>query len=527
MKKQLLLLSILGILAFPISLLGKNAHSTTNKSKTIKGVVVDELNEGVPGFFVKVKGSYLSTLTDANGKFKLTVPENIDSIMVKSYDGEEQTFYITNDSCVLKLKYENKNFNSSEKDLNSEKIVSDEKLITINSRQHIRNKNLSDRNFIKIGREYIYVPQLFVGDFPNYNKNKEYNRTIEIVNLNGKTHFFEVDKEPFYKVDTETFNLDGLVYYELIYHLPNKNDTSCVIANDVNIYLNHKVNNKLELISKTNSLGRYSIFVDSYVYDRIVFIGSDSAKTSINIKNLYPIRRNIPIFNPPLYIDIIDPLSKDSILLKKSYNQNSLTKEIPQDVIIGVRAAKPAIYLYPTKTDTISIKLDFRGTLGTTYPKYTGEWKVLATPNGELTNLSDNRKYNYLFWEGTYDFPISHFDYKSGFVVAKNDLDKFLIEKLSLIGLNNTEVNDFVVYWLPMLEKNEYNLIHFFINDNIDGSAFMNVKPKPDSEIRLFMEFKAVDKNYKITPQQLPSIPRKGFTLVEWGGGIIGDGKIQ
>jgi hypothetical protein len=144
-----------------------------------------------------------------------------------------------------------------------------------------------------------------------------------------------------------------------------------------------------------------------------------------------------------------------------------------------------------------------------------------------LKNLKDNREYNYLFWEGILNFSSSHFDYKSGFVVAKEDLEKFLLDKLSYIGLNNSEINDFIVYWLPQLEKNEYNLVHFFINDNIDNSAFLDVKPKPDTEIRLFMEFKAVDKSYKIEEQKLPKIERKGFTLVEWGGGISGQNKIE
>lgn len=194
---------------------------------------------------------------------------------------------------------------------------------------------------------------------------------------------------------------------------------------------------------------------------------------------------------------------------------------------IEVTAYKPAIYLYPTQEQKTTIQLDFKGQLGTTYPKYNQGWNVIAKPNGEILNLTDNRKYTYLFWEGAAKFPESHFDYKNGFVVAKNELDKFLLEKLSYIGLNNTEINDFIVYWLPQMEKNEYNLVHFFINDNIDNSAFLNVNPKPDTEIRIFMEFKAVDKSFQIKEQILPKIERKGFTLVEWGGGIIGKNRIE
>lgn len=203
---------------------------------------------------------------------------------------------------------------------------------------------------------------------------------------------------------------------------------------------------------------------------------------------------------------------------KEDYNEHSE---------IQIRVVKPAIYLYPTQEEEISIQLDFKGNLGTTFPKYKNGWTVKAKTNGELINLADNRRYNYLFWEGDNSFPESHFNYKDGFVISKNKAEQFLIDKLSILGLNNTEINDFIVYWLPQLEKNEYNLIHFFVNDNIDNSAFLDVKPKPDTQIRVFMEFKAVDKDYKIKEQQLPKIERKGFTLVEWGGGIIGSGKIE
>ncbi len=216
---------------------------------------------------------------------------------------------------------------------------------------------------------------------------------------------------------------------------------------------------------------------------------------------------------------ILTENSTVKIVLDEDPNQN----ELDEVVLTG----KPAIYLYPTQEQEINIQLDFKGQLKTTFPKYNDGWTVIAKPNGELTNLTDNRKYNYLFWDGWNKFPTSHFDYKDGLVVKKSDLDKFLIEKLSHLGLNNTEINDFVVYWLPQLEKNEYNLIHFFINDNIDNTAFLNMTPKPDTEIRVYMEFKAVNKDYKIKEQQLPKIERKGFTLVEWGGGIIGSGKIE
>ena len=42
-----------------------------------------------------------------------------------------------------------------------------------------------------------------------------------------------------------------------------------------------------------------------------------------------------------------------------------------------------------------------------------------------------------------------------------------------------------------------------------------------DTEIRVFMTFKASDKKINIEEQELLTPKRKGFTLVEWGGSKI------
>jgi len=210
---------------------------------------------------------------------------------------------------------------------------------------------------------------------------------------------------------------------------------------------------------------------------------------------------------------------------------NSIKGEL-KDLILDktyavIKVLKPAIYLYPNVEQKITIKHDFKGQIKNTYPKYTNKWEVIAKPNGQLKNLADKRSYNYLFWDGVYNFPKEHYNYKTGFIVKKSNLIKFLQEHLTKIGLNNTEINDFIVYWLPLLNKNDYNFIHFRINDNIDNISFLNVDPKPDTVLRVFMEFKGVEKDLRITKQELKTIKRNGFTLVEWGGAYIGFEKIE
>ena len=86
-----------------------------------------------------------------------------------------------------------------------------------------------------------------------------------------------------------------------------------------------------------------------------------------------------------------------------------------------IRILKPAIYLYPTSKQKIEIIHDFKGTILNTYPKYNNKWTVIAEQTGLLTNLNDNRKYQYLFWDGAYKFPAEHYNYKSGFYINREN----------------------------------------------------------------------------------------------------------
>ncbi|SFA72473.1 hypothetical protein SAMN05660845_0238 [Flavobacterium swingsii] len=202
---------------------------------------------------------------------------------------------------------------------------------------------------------------------------------------------------------------------------------------------------------------------------------------------------------------------------QKEINISLKVKQRPHEMMVK----KPVIYLYPTHKTNIHLVLDFKGQLLTTFPKYENNWQVTAYPDGRIFDKKTNRFYNSLFWDGNIIFPEGHYDYKSGFVVSKKDLTSFLIQKLENIGLNTTETNDFVQYWLPILEKNEFNFIHFRVNNDYDVISKNNITPKPDTSIRVFMDFYALDKPKIIPEQILRKTERKGFTLVEWGGSDV------
>ena len=180
----------------------------------------------------------------------------------------------------------------------------------------------------------------------------------------------------------------------------------------------------------------------------------------------------------------------------------------------GATEKKPVIYLYPTKEEIIDVNLEYKGELTVTYPEYKDGWKVKANPDGTLINLEDNKEYSYLFWEGVSDL---NYDISEGFVVKKDDTAEFLQEKLEYMGLTPKEYNEFIVYWLPILQENKYNLISF-AGEEYNEYAKLNITPKPNSILRVMMVYKPLDKPIEIKEQKLEEFNREGFTVVEWGG---------
>ncbi|MGN0641605.1 MAG: hypothetical protein ACI4JJ_00535 [Huintestinicola sp.] len=177
-----------------------------------------------------------------------------------------------------------------------------------------------------------------------------------------------------------------------------------------------------------------------------------------------------------------------------------------------VVAKKPVIYLYPEKETDISVSLDINGRLTCTYPDYEGCWNVTAEPDGTL--YTGGSEYSYLYWEADI---IADWDLSEGFVVKGSDTAEFLREKLSYMGLTPKEYNEFIVYWLPLMQDNPYNLITFQ-TDAYTDSAKLNISPSPDSMLRICMVYKPLDKYIDIPEQQLEAWERTGFAVVEWGG---------
>ena len=198
------------------------------------------------------------------------------------------------------------------------------------------------------------------------------------------------------------------------------------------------------------------------------------------------------------------------------YIQCNTQAEKKSGIDLNVTIDKPIIYLYPTEETGVSVKLLKSENLTCSYPKYQDGWNVLAEPNGVLKDLRTNRNLYSLYYESESDinFKVDN----EGFVIKGEDSAKFLEEKLAILGLNEKEAEEFIVYWLPRLEANKYNYIRFATLDEINANMPLEINPNPDSIIRIMMTFKGLDNPIDVKEQKLVTPERNGFVAVEWGG---------
>ena len=87
-----------------------------------------------------------------------------------------------------------------------------------------------------------------------------------------------------------------------------------------------------------------------------------------------------------------------------------------------------------------------------------------------------------------------------------------------MLGLTEKEAEEFIIYWLPILESNRYNYIRFADADEIEKNMPLKISERPDTVIRVLMTFKGLDEPVQVEEQKLTPAERSGFTVVEWGG---------
>ena len=196
-----------------------------------------------------------------------------------------------------------------------------------------------------------------------------------------------------------------------------------------------------------------------------------------------------------------------SYIIKKVFNRDKNS-----DFLLR----KPILYLYPNEDMNINVKLEHSNRIITSYPKYTNGWSVKASSDGSLYDNSD--KYYYaLYWDEKNPNKIS---FDEGFYVTKENAIDFLEEKLSTVGLNDKERNEFIMYWLPKLEENEKSLVYFELTEERQYNNKLIITPEPDHLFRINIHIKKVNRKIEIKEQKLEKFERIGFVAVEWGGTI-------
>ncbi|MFA6947681.1 MAG: hypothetical protein WCQ72_01730 [Eubacteriales bacterium] len=175
---------------------------------------------------------------------------------------------------------------------------------------------------------------------------------------------------------------------------------------------------------------------------------------------------------------------------------------------------KPVLYLYPENEQNVSVTFEHPEYLSVSYPEYpVNGWSADVCTDSTLD--IGGREYYALYWEEAGS--ISD-DFADGFCVEGEHAAQFLEQKLDALGFTQREANEFIMYWLPVLEKNGISLVRFELTESRQAYNRLNISPAPDSMLRVAIHIKKTDAPQVIKEQLLPEFDRHGFSAVEWGG---------
>jgi len=236
--------------------------------------------------------------------------------------------------------------------------------------------------------------------------------------------------------------------------------------------------------------------------DRLYYDWKDELKNTIKCKIDDKRYKNFIQSHPILFWK--DPFGRYIRMVKMEY--------MPQ-----AEKAKPVIYLYPTKKQKVFVKIWLNWKFLKTIPEYSSWWKVTAYPDGKI--IVGGKIYPYLYRDG---IDYNYIPPSRWFVVEnkKEKIKQLLENVLKQVWLNDKEIEDFTEYWLSYLTKikEPYIFIWFKFNDSLNRETPLYIDPKPDTIIRIFMDYRWLDKKIKVKQPILKKTERRWFVVVEWGG---------
>ncbi len=427
------------------------------------------------------------------------------------------------------------------------------KIISQNNKYHLIT-NLTDKYLVDglepdIDKEKIDFIYLSIKDLSPHHYLKindiDFNQSVStnsfssrfITSLNNYKEFGNTTFGNMLYVDTEINPSIGLK--DRNYYLYLKDHTLLSYHIQSSLYIN---DNHVPYFTYLNGP------VNQVVYETAAHDCGQQNHTTI-IKDLSLLNNKVMIGNTPTGLPIYKVKDLNNKLFQYLYNQYKSTRDYPSapptlspeqyteenthiifqektgDWILlinpefgtQVECGKPVIYLYPPQETQVTVKVG--ADITQSEPHYPSNgWTVLAQPNGQLNY--QNQTYPNLFWEGT-----GHGLYPNlgndGFVIKKENLVATIKNHLSLQGLNQNEIQDFMEFWEPKLPTTPYTRLTWLTTADMNHLAPLTVTPVPDTVIRVFLDFKGLDQPIKLVPQQFTTPTRTGFTLVEWGGLLL------
>lgn len=299
-------------------------------------------------------------------------------------------------------------------------------------------------------------------------------------------NFYYFDKENCFYYEYENTSGDSIQITEFVFSMQ-----------DGEVVLDHEFTRESDFDSD-----EYTYYVDGEEVDEDTYKGYES---DYDIYADGCLRKE--------YCDLIEDKNDIDDALKTDYYDSYMNAQDQMTICY-----KPVIYLYPEEDGTeISVQLDIDGEFLCLDPDFNIQsgWNVYADRNGDV-HLGD-KTYDYLFWEAKLN---TRFVFDQGFCVAGDETEEFLNSTLAELGLDQKEISEFIEYWLPIMQQNPYNVISFQTKEYTDF-AELNINPKPDTMIRVFMAFYASDSYIEIPAQSFECPEREGFVAVEWGGSYV------
>ena len=173
---------------------------------------------------------------------------------------------------------------------------------------------------------------------------------------------------------------------------------------------------------------------------------------------------------------------------------------------------KPNIYIYPVNKIELDVSIRFPngGSITASVPDYKGGWHIIVDSTGLINN-----KYRFLFYES--DVP-NLCQYEKGWIVNGKSLAAFFNKNLQETGFLHDEINDFIDYWIPLIDSAPSYAIYPQYSKELEKMIQIRFSKMPDNILRLsYVIKKIMNPELNIPEPTIPQFKRKGFTVTEWG----------